>query len=39
LRRKRGWCFKHQSLFVSNFVEEEGQGRWMLKNGTDFAEK
>ena len=22
-----------------NFVEEEGQGRRMLKNGTDFAEK
>ena len=31
LRRKKGWCFKHQPLFVSNFVEGEGQGRWMLK--------
>lgn len=31
--------FKHQPLFMSNFVEGEGQGRWMLKNGTDFAEK
>jgi len=35
------WRARHQtvSLFMSNFVEGEGQGRWMLKNGTDFAEK
>ena len=38
LRKEKGLVLQAPAP-LSNFVEGEGQGRWMLKTGTDFAEK